>query len=307
MLIISAKSGQLGNRLLLFANFIAWAIEHNCTVLNPAFEEYAEFFVDTNKDLLCCYPPPYFTVSGNRFIRNQYFKLINNLSNKNIFKTQEITREKPFNWINYRDIQAIQNSSIVCFKGWLFRDGWFVEDLPKLYKYADEIRSYFTPLQQYKINVDSLILNVKNNADTIVGVHIRQGDYAQHQKGRYFYTTEQYLEVMNSIVKLFEGNKIKFLICSNIQQNPKLFDDFNCVFANGHLIEDIYALAECDYIVGPPSSYTMWASFYGEKPLYMLKNINKVINLKDFVHFYEWEGIFNYRDNWNESFWEWTH
>jgi hypothetical protein len=47
MLIISAKSGQLGNRLLLFANFIAWAIEHNLTVLNPAFDEYAEFFVGT--------------------------------------------------------------------------------------------------------------------------------------------------------------------------------------------------------------------------------------------------------------------
>ena len=220
---------------------------------------------------------------------------------------QEITREKPFNWINYQDIQTLKHSSIVCFQGWIFRDGWFVEDLPKLHKYADEIRSYFTPLEQYTINVDSLMLNVKNNADIIIGVHIRQGDYTQHQRGRYFYKTEQYLEVMNSVVKLFEGKKIKFLICSNIQQNPKLFDNYHCVFANGHLIEDMYALAECDYIVGPPSSYTMWASFYGEKPLYMMRDINKAINLKDFVHFYEWEGIFNYRDNWSESFWEWTH
>ena len=82
MLIISAKSGQLGNRLLLFANFIAFAIEHNLTVLNPAFEEYAEYFVDTASDFLCCYPPPYFTLAGNKFIRSKYFKLINSLSNK---------------------------------------------------------------------------------------------------------------------------------------------------------------------------------------------------------------------------------
>ena len=190
MLIISAKSGQLGNRLLLFANFIAFAIEHNLTVLNPAFEEYAEFFVGTAGDFLCCYPPPYFTVAGNKFIRNKYYKLIDNLTKKDIFKIQEITRKKPFNWINYQDIQAIKHSSTICFQGWLFRDGWFVEDLPKLYKYADEIRSYFTPLQQYTINVDNLILNVKNNADIIIGLHIRQGDYAQHQRGRYFYKTE---------------------------------------------------------------------------------------------------------------------
>ena len=307
MLIISAKSGQLGNRLLLFANFIAWAIEHNLTVLNPAFDEYAEFFVGTAGDFLCCYPPPYFTAAGNNFVRTKYYNFIKYLSNKKILKTQEITRKEPFSWLKYHDIEQIKHSSIVCFQGWLFRDGWFVEDLPKLHKYADQIRAYLAPLEQYRINVDRLILNLKNNSDLVVGIHIRQGDYAQHQKGRYFYTTEQYLEVMNSVVRLFEGKKIKFLICSNIPQNQNLFDNFNCGFGSGHLIEDMYALAECDYVVGPPSSYTMWASFYGDKPLYMIRNVNKTINLKDFVHFYEWQGIYHSRDDWSESFWEWTH
>ena len=80
----------------------------------------------------------------------------------------------------------------------------------------------------------------------------------------------------------------------------------------------------------------MWASFYGdrEKPGFLnrisndaktvkkpgfwgvlhksgirstIRNINKTINLKDFVLFYEWQGIFHGRDEWSESFWEWTH
>ncbi|MEG4205552.1 alpha-1,2-fucosyltransferase [Microcoleus sp. Pol7_A1] len=307
MLIISAKSGQLGNRLLLFANFIAWAIEHNLTVLNPAFDEYAEFFVGTARDFLCCYPPPFFTAAGNKFVRSKYYNFIKYLSNKKILKTQEITRKKPFSWLKYQEIEQIKHRSIVAFQGWLFRDGWFVEDVPTLHKYADQIRAYFAPLERYRINVDRLILNVKNNSDIIVGIHIRQGDYAQHQKGRYFYTTEQYLEVMNSVVRLFEGKKIKFLICSNYSQNQSLFDKFKCEFGSAHLIEDMYALAECHYIVGPPSSYTMWASFYGDKPLYMIRKVNKTINLKDFVHFYEWQGVFHARDKWSESFWEWTH
>lgn len=307
MLIISAKSGLLGNRLLLFANFIALAIDNNLTVLNPAFEEYAEFFIGTSRDFLCCYPPPDCTAAGNKFIRNKYYKTVKYLRDKKVFKTQEITREKPFNLVNYPNIETLKDSSIVCFQGWVFRDGWFVEDLPKLHKYADRIRAYFTPLERYTINVNNLILNIKNSADIIVGIHIRQGDYAQHQNGRYFYKTEQYLAVMNSLIKLFEGKTIKFLICSNVPQEPSLFEDFNCVFATSHLIEDMYALAECDYIVGPPSTYTMWASFYGEKPLYMIRDVRQAINLKDFVHFYEWQGVFNYRDNWNESFWEWTH
>ena len=37
MLIIAEKVGQLGNRLLLYSNVIAYAIEHNLTVVNPSF------------------------------------------------------------------------------------------------------------------------------------------------------------------------------------------------------------------------------------------------------------------------------
>ena len=152
MLIISAKSGQLGNRLLLFANFIAWAIEHNLTVLNPAFDEYAEFFVGTAGDFLCCYPPPYFTAAGNNFVKTKYYNFINYLSNKKILKTQEITRKQPFSWLKYQEIEQIKHGSIVCFQGWLFRDGWFVEDIPKLHKYDDPIRAYFEPLERYKLS-----------------------------------------------------------------------------------------------------------------------------------------------------------
>jgi len=293
MLIISAKSGQLGNRLLLFANFIAWAIEHNLTVINPAFEEYGEYFTGTAKDLLCCYPPPYFAAPGNKFLRSKYYNVIKYLSNKQVLATQQITRKKPFSWSKYQEHEQIKQGSIVCFQGWLF-------------PHADQIRAYFTPLPRYTINPDRLISSIKNSADIIIGIHIRQGDYAQHQNGRYFYTIDQYIEVMNAAVKLFSGKHIIFLICSNLQQEPSSFESFNCVFGSGHLIEDIYALSKCDYIIGPPSSYTMWAAFYGEKPLYMIRDVSKAINLKDFVHFYEWQGVFHYRDDWSESFWDWT-
>ena len=35
-------------------------------------------------------------------------------------------------------------------------------------------------------------------------------------------------------------------------------------------VGDLYALARCDYIMGPPSTYTQWASFYGNAPLFHL-------------------------------------
>jgi len=305
MLVISAKSGQLGNRLLLFANYIAFGIENNLMIINPAFEEYAEFFQSTAKDLFCCYPPPKISINSNNYMRSKYYQLNCYLAQNGFFKSLEITREKPFNWSDNQRLEEIKTGWITFMKGWLFRDGWFVNDTQMLRKYAQEIRQYFTPLKKYTTNVFKLISSLRKDADIIIGVHIRQGDYAQHQKGRYFYHTEQYVKVMGSVKQLFNGQKIKFLVCSNAEHDSSLFKDFDYYFGNNHIIEDMYALAECDYIIGPPSSYTRWASFYGDKPLYAIVDINKEPTLKDFVHYYEWKGVFYDDEDWSKSFWEW--
>jgi hypothetical protein len=44
----------------------------------------------------------------------------------------------------------------------------------------------------------------------------------------------------------------------------------------------MYAFAECDYIFGPPSTYTMWASFYGNKPLYMMESASAEFSTDEF-------------------------
>ena len=38
--------------------------------------------------------------------------------------------------------------------------------------------------------------------------------------------------------------------------------------SSGVAVEDLYALAGCDLLIGPPSTFTQWASFYGKVPLY---------------------------------------
>ncbi|MDZ7958871.1 MAG: alpha-1,2-fucosyltransferase [Aulosira sp. DedQUE10] len=307
MLVISAKSGQLGNRLLLFANFIAFAIENNLTVLNPAFEDYAEFFDSTSKDILCCYPNNFLSIPGNNFLRKLYYNLNRHLAESGKFNTLTVKRNKTFNWSNSNIVNELKPRSINFFQGWLFRDGWFVDDLPVLHKHREKICTYFQPLNKYKLNVEKLISNVRSQADIVIGAHIRQGDYQQHHNGLYFYSVEDYLKVIRLAQNLFPNKKITFLICSNQTQNESYFQGLSYIYGNNHIIEDMYSLSECDYIIGPPSSYTMWASFYGKKPLYMIRDINKDLTIQDFVHFYQWQGLYHYHEDWSNSFWEWTH
>ncbi len=197
MLVISAKSGQLGNRLILFAHFISFAIENKLTVLNPAFAEYAEYFQGTAKDLLCCYPPPLVKIPANKYLREKYYKFNGIIRDTQWFSIETISRDKPFCWKYYQDNSR---GKLVFFTGWLLRDGWFVEDLKKLRKHRNQIREYFRPMKKYQVNVDNLMSKLRSDANVvIIGVHIRQGDYHQHQDGRYFYTSEQYAEKMASL------------------------------------------------------------------------------------------------------------
>ncbi|HEY9700104.1 MAG TPA: alpha-1,2-fucosyltransferase [Trichocoleus sp.] len=307
MLVIAAKSGRLGNRLLLFANFIAFAIEHQLSVLNPAFEEYAAFFESTAQDLFCAYPQQRFKLRGSSFLRKRYYRWVEQIAKAQKSPTITISREKPFNWSNSSIALQAQKQPISLFKGWLFRDGWFMEDLGILHQHHQAICAYFTPVKKHQSNVESLISQARDQCDLLIGVHIRQGDYQQHQNSRYFYSTQQYIQVMESIVEQFSDRKVGFLVCSNVSQNQALFGHLNCIWGNDHIIEDLYAFAQCDYIVGAPSSYTMWAAFYGQKPLYMIRAIDHQLTIADFIYSYQWRGVFHQHQDWGQAYWEWTH
>ncbi|MDX2100505.1 MAG: alpha-1,2-fucosyltransferase [Leptolyngbyaceae cyanobacterium bins.59] len=307
MLIISAKFGRLGNRLWLFANFMAFALEYNQQILNPAFDEYFSYFEGSNRDFLCSYPPLKCTFRGTKELRLRYYQFIKKLEENQYFFRFEVQRNKPFQLSDSEVLEKIKYYPVVFFGGWLMRDGWYMEDIHLLQKYASQIRAYFSPLQSHQSTVNTLMNEVRKEADVVIGVHIRQGDYQEHQGGRYFFVDEQYIQVMKKVKTLFPNRRLKFLICSNTNHEPKLFQEFNCTFGIGQIIEDLYSFAQCDYIVGPPSTFTMWASFYGEKPLYMIRDIQREIVLEDFVPFYDWKGVFHPNEDWSKTFWEWTH
>ena len=87
---------------------------------------------------------------------------------------------------------------------------------------------------------------------------------------------------MKKIAQFFEGQPVRFMVCSNEKQDLSQFEGLDVAFGPGHPVEDMYAFAECDYILGPPSTFTMWSSFYGNKPLYMLHKADESFALTDF-------------------------
>ena len=55
-IVVCFRTGRLGNRVLLFAHFIAMAEEQGHQVINFAFHSYAHLFETTRRDIYCRYP-----------------------------------------------------------------------------------------------------------------------------------------------------------------------------------------------------------------------------------------------------------
>ncbi|MFS8086666.1 MAG: hypothetical protein ACMG6H_13620, partial [Acidobacteriota bacterium] len=134
-------------------------------------------------------------------------------------------------------------------------------------------------------NIDELISRARQNVDLLIGVHIRHGIIHFANTRKYFYTTHQYAAMMRELPALFPGKRVGFLVCSDWPQDAAIFSGLQVTFGTGDLIEDIYSLARCDYLIGPPSTFTMWASFYGNVPLHFILRADQRLAIEDFyVH-----------------------
>jgi hypothetical protein len=132
------------------------------------------------------------------------------------------------------------------------------------------VRSFFWLAPRYADGVKRVVAQARRGADHLVGIHIRQTDYKNYLNGKYYFTLEAYRRVMDDIQSQLSGHT-RFLVCSDAPIDRALFKEQDLVFSSGHPVEDNYALAACDFIAGPPSSYSAWASFYGQTPLFHIQ------------------------------------
>ena len=84
---------------------------------------------------------------------------------------------------------------------------------------------------------------------------------------------------------LWPERKVRFLICSNEDVSSLLsLPGVLAAAGPGAPVMDLYALAACDYLIGPPSTFSLWASFHGGAPLQMLLERKQTIRLEGFAH-----------------------
>lgn len=283
MLLQIKHNGQLCNRLFSLLPTMAYAI-HNKKKLFVLLQDrkYLDYFPNIYNNHWVR-----FLLSKDADDHTKLYRMTRWISKnpkKNIgAKIERVLlrmADKPKYAVNGDLTETKRLKGICCIDGWEHRS-----DLSFINEERAKLLDLFMPREDIISHVDEYFSNYDG---VTVGVHIRRGDYKEHLDGRYFFDDETYLSVIqdikNQIIK--KGiNNVRFLICSNepfIMRNDvaNMFQ-IEPLFSSD-CMTDLYGLSRCDYIIGPPSTFSQWASFMGNTPLNVFFKKGDVVKLSEF-------------------------
>ncbi len=250
--------GQMCNNILQFAHLYAFGREYGTKVISMRFSYKFRYFAVCKK----WYHNPLTYFIGKLLVSAH---VIDCITEDN---TPAIDRR-------LRETKLIACSAWGCRYPALFQ------------KYREEIRQLFEIKPTIKEKI-SIKMAAHPHADISLGLHIRRGDYRYWQGGKYFFDDNVYHKIIKQFCALHTGKTINIYICTNDQKLN--IDDFRAIhpttyLSNGSGIEDLQLLASCDYIIGVKSTFSLWASFYNNVPLYWIMDKDAPLTIGAFTHF----------------------
>ena len=278
--IIWDKPGQTCNRLWSYLDTIGWAIRTQNRV-------YVLFW---DKDI------KYFDHLRN----NPYIKFP--LYSKTLIKWLGDARYQKFlTWIF---ANRFLNRFYARTTSEKFVYSWQQRASKEYFPYVmDEIRKLYAPNQNIVAEVKSVIERYRREDYFIIGVHIRRGDYKTFEGGKYYFELDEYKQHMQALCEVYKDKKVCFAISTNEKIDHGFFEGLEiCQTANATAIHDLYMLTQCDRIIGPLSTFSRWASFYGKVPLCFISKGNVIETdeafsvITDFYHFADGTEIVNLTD-----------
>lgn len=250
MKIIYDANGQLCNRFWSYVETIAEAIEKNEKVYIWQWDTNIKYYDKLrNSSHLVSFP----FYSPEKFAKNG----------------EVSCKERIAKWLSNPFVSKILGSRMCKSIG--FVSGWSRRCEAHYYpSKRNQISDLFIPNDTIVNEVQRTIAPYKKKENIVVGVHVRRGDYRDFIGGRFYFSDNEYSEIMDRIVEMYPDKTIYFFVASN--EKVPHFSRFNYVITEGSFTaaHDLYGLSICDFIIGPISTFSRWASFVGDVPLCFL-------------------------------------
>lgn len=253
-MIFARDKSQMCNNLLQYAHVYAWGREHGRKVISMRFSYKYQFFH-------ICHTP---LTGFGWYLLAKYAAALRLLPTAS-FKYKDCDR-------GALERKMLRHRHIVV-------SGWFVRYYDLFLKYRDEICELFTLDAQITDPVKARMSEVENvqtsNLRLRLGVHIRRGDYKEWRDGQYYFDDETYARHVNRFASLHAQRDIHVYLSTNDgtvteERFQRLCPQVHVHHLQGSAPEDLFMLSECDYLMGPPSTFSLVAQMYRDIPLYRM-------------------------------------
>lgn len=255
--------GQMCNNLLQYGHVYAFARAHGRKAMSMRF----------------AYKYPWFRISGTRLHNPVRYALAKGAAAIGFMPV--VSYDTPGEVSAEKERRILRSRNVMV-------QGWEVRFYDEFLRYADEIRALFSFIPKVEEAVAPLL---RQSEGTLrIGLHVRRGDYARWNGGRYFFSDEQYARVAAGIAAMHPDRKISLFVCTN---DPALDRDTyrralpgaDIHFPQGNAAEDLCLLSHCDLLAGAPSTYSLTAAFYRDLPLYWIEDPAAPVTPASFARF----------------------
>lgn len=253
-MIFARDKSQMCNNLLQYAHVYAWGRAHGRKVISMRFSYKYQYFH-------ICHTP---LTGFGWYLLAKYAAALKLLPTAS-FKSQDCDQKA-------LEQKMLKHRHIVV-------SGWNVRFYDHFLQYRDEICELFKIDEQYTIPVRQQMQEAEQGSPDLptlrLGVHIRRGDYAQWQYGKYYFDDNTYAQHINRFAALHEGETIHVYLSTNDPEvHAEAYQEL-CPKVRIHLLQgsapsDLYMLSACDYVMGPPSTFSLVAAMYRDIPLYRM-------------------------------------
>ena len=250
-MIFARDKSQMCNNLLQYAHVYAWGREHGRKVISMRF----------------IYKYQYFRICHTSLTGFGWYLLAKYLAAVKLLPTASFKRYDC-------DKEALEQ--IMLRHKHIVVSGWFVRYYDLFLKYRQEICDLFEIDKQYTEPVKKKMMEAEGNDNILrLGVHIRRGDYAKWEYGKYYYSDEVYANHINRFATLHKDDNFHVYLSTNdpsvnAENYQKLCPEVKIHLLEGCAPEDLFMLSECNYLIGPPSTFSLVAAMYKDIPLYRM-------------------------------------
>jgi hypothetical protein len=276
--VLTPLAAGLCNQLWRLAHVTAHALATGRTVVVLGFE-HARAFPVLRDDPICRLPPHATRVPALAIVRRPLRLLARG------------ARYAPLARLEARDgtldLGSQDVTDRIAGRRAVILSGWELRAPVAMGAHADTVRRLLRLDPVHVAAGQRAVDRARRDGELVIGVHVRQGDYAQWQDGRYFYPDQQYITFMRSAAAAFPAQRVSFVVCASSPKQAGTWSGLPAHSAPGDPYGDLAALAACDRIMGPPSTFSAWAAFAGGAPYAYLDRPDVKVSQASFA---EWQS-----------------